>query len=110
VKIHKFSPSPCPVEKGDFSGCAYDSQANGGPPIPAAGGSNTRTIEGKLTKDRSGLYTYEFFVLNHTTGAGNAVDPELQIDDVNMIHLLKPVLATVGLLGAMAYVYRWFKS
>jgi hypothetical protein len=111
VKIHKFSPSPCPVEKGHFNNCAYDSKAAGDPPIPAAGGTrdNFRTIKGKLTQ-HTGLYTYEFFVRNHTTGAGNAVDPELQIDDFGLVDQLKPVLITVGLIGALAYLYRRFRS
>ena len=107
VKIHNFPQGTCPVEKHDFVDCVYDSAANGGQPIPSG---TTRTIKGKLAKNYCGLFTYDFYVLNHTTGAGNNVDPELQIDDLNTLDQLKPVLVTLGLLGAMAYVYRWFKS
>ncbi len=107
VKIHNFPPDTCPVDKIDFVGCEYDSEANRHQPIPAGG---TRTIKGLLARNRSGVFTYEFYVRNHTTGAGNSVDPELQIDDLNTLDQLKPALVTLGLIGAIAYVYRWFKS
>lgn len=108
VQIHNFAknnfaPGPNPVDEEDFTDGKYDSHAKGDNPI---GKGKRRIVKGRLTGDPD-LYTYEFYVSSAQTGAGNAVDPELQIDG-RPLFAPAPLVATLGLVAGFALAYWWF--
>lgn len=87
----------CPVDSVHFSACTANVDL---PPAPG-----TKTVNARLVGE-AGAYTYELFVRNRDTGIGNAIDPELQIDNVRFAdYLTNPafIAAVVAVLAALAW-------
>jgi hypothetical protein len=106
IRIHQFTQSgTVPLglgdeEDDDFANrdCAAEKRVNPG---------KTKKIRGQISEraDKS-TYTYHIDVWDPITNQTFRIDPELQIDDVNPLDHLKPILVTIGILGALLWAYR----
>jgi hypothetical protein len=101
LRIHRFRLSgadKCPVIGGDITGCEYNSLS----PLPH--GQSAKVVTAVIARGDTGLYDYEIFAAHSRTRIGNAIDPELQIDDFKS--RWKMLLAILAALAGGALVWR----